>query len=88
MNRTDFHLKQALHLFWIIGLFFFLSEGECARGEEKILIGHRAGMQSTILEKEIQLSIHTPDDYDSSDERYPVLYIFQTHHFILYLYYY
>ena len=79
MNRTDFHLKQALHLFWIIGLFFFLSEGECARGEEKILIGHRAGMQSTILEKEIQLSIHTPDDYDSSDERYPVLYIFQTH---------
>jgi len=79
LNRTDFHLKQALYLFWIIGLFFFLSEGGYAQDDEKISIGHRAGIQSTILEKEIHLSIHTPDDYDSSDECYPVLYIFQTH---------
>ncbi|MCJ7582171.1 MAG: alpha/beta hydrolase-fold protein [Candidatus Aminicenantes bacterium] len=79
MNKTDFHLKQTLKIFWIIGLFFFLSVGGYAQGDEKISIGHRTGMHSKILEKDIQLSVHAPDDYDRTEGRYPVLYTFQTH---------
>lgn len=60
-------------------MFLFLNNLGFAQEEAKIVIGHEVRMQSTLLDKEIRLSVHVPDDYDTSDERYPVLYIFQTH---------
>jgi predicted alpha/beta superfamily hydrolase len=50
-----------------------------AQAAEKITIGQKTSIHSKILGKDMQLSIHVPDDYDSSDELYPVLYTFQTH---------
>ena len=63
----------------IIMIFLFLNTLGFAQDEEKIVIGHEVRMRSTILEKEMRPSIHVPDDYNRSDERYPVLYMFQTH---------
>ena len=71
------HISKMLLCFSVI--FFFLNYTIYGQDEEKIIIGHKVRIQSTILDKEIQLSIHLPDDYDSSDEQYPVLYIFQMH---------
>lgn len=60
MNKSDFRLKQALQFFGAIVMFLFLSQGGYGVSQEKIFIGHHARMFSTILEKEIQLSIHIP----------------------------
>jgi predicted alpha/beta superfamily hydrolase len=49
------------------------------KNAENIIIGHHVKMQSKLLEKEMQLSIHIPDNYETSTEHYPVLYTFQTH---------
>jgi predicted alpha/beta superfamily hydrolase len=61
-----------------IPLLFF-SASVTAQDDDSITIGKTAKLQSTVLQKEIQLSIHVPGDDDESAERYPVLYIFQTH---------
>jgi predicted alpha/beta superfamily hydrolase len=50
-----------------------------AQDQDHIIIGNIVRMHSRILDKDIQLSVHVPDDHDTSDVRYPVLYIFQTH---------
>ena len=36
-------------------------------------------MHSKILGREMQLSVHVPEDYDKSNERYPVLYTFHSY---------
>ena len=63
----------------IMTSFLFLYEWIYAQDEEAVVIGEKVRMQSHILEKEIQLSIHIPDGYESSNTKYPVLYSFQTH---------
>ena len=46
---------------------------------DNVIIGKAVRLHSTLLQKEIQLSIHVPDNHDESTDRYPVLYMFQTH---------
>lgn len=46
---------------------------------DDVTIGKSIKLQSTVLQKEIQLSIHVPNNNDDSANRYPVLYTFQTH---------
>ncbi len=80
MNARDFQtIQKGLNYLAIILMFFFVNKMVYAQDEEKIVIGHKVRMQSVILEKEMQLSVHTPDNYIISNERYPVLYTFQTH---------
>ena len=50
-----------------------------ALGQERINLGQKRSVVSGILDKEIRLSIHLPDGYDDSTDRYPVLFTFQTH---------
>jgi len=50
-----------------------------AQGKETVVIGEKVTVHSRILDKEMRLSIHLPDEYDTSNDRYPVLFTFQTH---------
>ncbi len=80
MTRSCSKSKQKVFcIFIIMAAFLFLCELVYAQEEEKIVIGKKVRMQSYILEKEMHLSIHIPDDYQGSNVRYPVLYTFQTH---------
>ena len=67
------------HILMFIIFIFFINIYGFARDKEHIVIGHKIKIQSKILEKEMQLSIHIPDEYETSDEKYPVLFTFQTH---------
>ncbi len=79
MLVRDFQtVKRGSYCLAIIMAFLFLNNVDYAQ-DEGIIIGNKVIMQSKLLEKEMQLSIHVPDDYNSSDVRYPVLYTFQTH---------
>lgn len=79
MHVRDFKtVKKGSYCLATIMAFLILNNMDYAQ-DEGIIIGNIVRMQSKFLEKEIQLSIHLPDDYNSSDERYPVLYTFQTH---------
>ncbi len=66
-------------LFVATVIFSMSIQVKAQNSSDDIIIGRKVKMQSNILEKEIQLSIHIPDGYADSAERYPVLYIFQTH---------
>ncbi len=80
MQVRDFQkVKRGRYCLALIVIFLFLNNVGYAQDEEIITMGHKKSMKSTILDKEMQLSIHVPDDYTSTDERYPVLYTFQTH---------
>lgn len=63
----------------IITLMVIFNKIISAQDPENIVIGKKLRMESNLLQKEIQLSIHVPDDYDNTDDRYAVLYTFQTH---------
>jgi len=78
-TRNSQIIQKGRYCIAIIMMFFFLNKMVYAQDEEKIVIGHKVRIQSVILEKEIQLSVHAPDSHNSSNERYPVLYTFQTH---------
>jgi len=78
-GRNDQAIKKGLCVPALIMMSLFLNQTGYAQTEQKISIGQKARIHSTVLNKEILLSIHVPEDYDSSDERYPVLYTFQTH---------
>jgi predicted alpha/beta superfamily hydrolase len=60
-------------------LVLFVSATAYSQNGENVIIGKTAKLQSTLLQKEIQLSIHVPEDSEEPAERYPVLYTFQTH---------
>lgn len=62
-------------LFLVIGTF----EEVHAQDESYICIGKRESVYSEILGKEIRLLIHVPEDYDGTNDRYPLLCTFQTH---------
>ncbi|UCC39515.1 MAG: hypothetical protein JSV96_17310 [Candidatus Aminicenantes bacterium] len=79
MKRKQYR-KLFAKIFSIFLILSFIPNGIVyAQDEEGILIGRKIKMISKILEKEIQFSVHLPDGYEKSDERYPVLYTFQTH---------
>lgn len=63
----------------IIFVFSSNAQQSTTQDGQQIIIGHQLSMHSKLLEKEMQFSIHIPDDYESSSEMYPVLYTFQTH---------
>ncbi|MFC1550198.1 alpha/beta hydrolase-fold protein [Candidatus Neomarinimicrobiota bacterium] len=50
-----------------------------AQDKERIVIGEKVSIYSNVLEKEMRLSIHIPNDYKNTNISYPVLYTFQTH---------
>lgn len=80
MNRSSCEWRQkAFCSLMIITALLLLHEPVRAQDEEQIVIGRKVKIQSSILEKEMRLSIHIPHDYENSNERYPVLYVFQTH---------
>jgi predicted alpha/beta superfamily hydrolase len=60
-------------------LILIISISGFSQNKEQIVIGQIIKIQSKILEKEMQLSIHIPDDYEASNEKYPILFTFQTH---------
>ncbi len=78
-KRYSKSMQKVFHILIIMTAFLFLCELVYAQDEEKIVIGKKVRMQSKILEKEIHLSIHVPNEYENSNVRYPVLYIFQAH---------
>jgi len=79
MNKRDCKIIRKVCFYLIISLFLFLSEVSYAQDEDKIVIGNKVKMHSNIFDKEIELSVHVPEDYDKSNERYPVLYTFHSH---------
>jgi len=78
-RRCSESRQRVCSILIIIAAFLFLYDWVYAQNEEAVVIGEKVKMQSHILEKEIQLSIHIPDGYESSNAKYPVLYSFQTH---------
>jgi predicted alpha/beta superfamily hydrolase len=77
--RTIRTAQKGLYCFVILGVFVLFNKMGYGQDKDKIVIGHQASMRSSVLEKEIQLSIHTPENTRHPNERYPVLYTFQTH---------
>ncbi len=63
----------------VVCAIFIAASYSYAQEAKKIEIGTKSTIQSKVLEKEIQLSLHIPSGYDKSKERYPVLVTFQTH---------
>jgi predicted alpha/beta superfamily hydrolase len=59
--------------------FLLVSAAVHSENGDNVIIGETVKLQSTLLQKEIKLSIHVPDNHDGSTDRYPVLYTFQTH---------
>ena len=55
------------------------ASGLHAQMTEEIIIGRIERFTSSILSKELILSVHLPDDYNETSDRYPVLFTFQTH---------
>jgi len=46
-----------------------------AQREPAVTLGEIASLQSKVLNKTVPLSIHLPENYDSSNKTYPVLYM-------------
>jgi predicted alpha/beta superfamily hydrolase len=59
--------------------FLLVSAPVHSENGDNVIIGKLVKLQSILLQKEIQLSVHVPDNNDESTNRYPVLYVFQTH---------
>jgi predicted alpha/beta superfamily hydrolase len=59
--------------------FLLVSATAHSQNGDNVIIGKTVKLQSTLLQKKIQLSIHVPDNHGESTDRYPVLYMFQTH---------
>ena len=80
MNHGDAKVGPMRYsAFVMVIVFLMMSRVGSAQAIDKITIGQKAKIHSKILEKEMRLSIHLPDDYDETAERYPVLFTFQTH---------
>jgi predicted alpha/beta superfamily hydrolase len=72
--------KKSIPLYWMIALSVFVMCGMlCAQEDSNIIIGKKVRWRSAVLNKEMELSMHLPSDYEDSDESYPVLITFQTH---------
>lgn len=78
-RRYSVSKRKVFYILIIVTAFLFLYELVYSQDEEKIVIGKKVKMQSNILEKEMYLSIHLPDEYETLKMRCPVLYTFQTH---------
>lgn len=76
-DRTS--ISNGCRVFVSMVTFLLFNQVGSSQTAEKITIGHKGSIHSKILEKDIRLSIHIPEDYDETRERYPVLFTFQTH---------
>jgi len=74
MNKRDRKEIRKVCFYLIISLFLFLNEVSYAQDEDNIVIGNKVKMYSDIFDKEIEFSVHIPENYDESKQRYPVLY--------------
>lgn len=72
-------IVRLLKVIIILFVILFLTQQGYSQETQKVVIGNKIKMNSKLLEKEIWLSVHFPYGYENSDERYPVLYTFQTH---------
>lgn len=80
MNTRCFEpIQKGFCVLMIMTLFSLSHEMVHGQDGDELVIGKTVKMNSEILEKEVHLSIHIPADYKTSDQRYPVLYLFQTH---------
>ena len=79
MNKRDCKLIRKVCYYLIIPLFLFFNKVGYSQDEDKIVIGNKVKMHSNIFDKEIELSVHIPEDYDKSKEKYPVLFTCLTH---------
>lgn len=52
-----------------------LREDSTKHGEPAVTLGETASFQSNVLNKTVPLSIHLPENYDSSRKTYPVMYM-------------
>ncbi|TDF35189.1 tetratricopeptide repeat protein [Alteromonadaceae bacterium M269] len=50
------------------------------KGEPAVTLGEISSIKSKVLNKDIPLSIHLPENYDSSKKTYPVLYMLGSHY--------
>ncbi|MFC2121492.1 alpha/beta hydrolase-fold protein [Bacteroidota bacterium] len=74
MNQRDCKIMRKVCFYLIIPLFLFLNKVGYTQDEDKIVIGNKVSMHSNIFDREIEFSIHVPENYDKSNKRYPVLY--------------
>lgn len=63
----------------VVGLLLLIHAPAHAENADDVTIGKSIKLQSTILQKEVHLSIHLPSGNNDAGNRYPVLYTFQTH---------
>lgn len=72
--------KKIIPLIWTSALSLFVMCGMlCAQEDSNIIIGKKVRWNSAVLNKEMELSMHLPSDYENSDGSYPLLITFQTH---------
>lgn len=74
-------LSQCTSGLFVALMFLTLGSVEEAHPQDDsdICIGKTDTVYSNILKKDIRLSIHIPEDYDSTSDGYPLLCTFQTH---------
>ncbi|REL31667.1 alpha/beta hydrolase [Thalassotalea euphylliae] len=85
MSNTQLTSKDILMIYayrvmfvFIIALLIALSscfEAHAEHGKPAVTLGQISSIQSTVLSKNIPLSIHLPPNYDSTKHNYPVLYM-------------
>ena len=76
--RPGYVKKNTLRVLTIT-LFLLVSVTAYSDDGDEVIIGRKIKLQSAILQKEIQISVHVPANSSNSPVRYPVLYIFQAH---------
>ncbi|WP_108869104.1 alpha/beta hydrolase-fold protein [Aquimarina aquimarini] len=59
----------------VLNTVFAQEKGENDPGEPVVTLGEISSLQSKVLNKTIPLSVHLPENYDSSKKSYPVLYM-------------
>lgn len=79
MKHGEKAQRKARQFYLMMGIFLCQTLLIHPRENNHIVLGVKANIDSHILGKEIQISVHVPDSHTDSDERYPVLYTFQTH---------
>lgn len=72
--------KKHVPVIWMSALSVFVMCGILyPQDDSDIIIGKKVRWHSVVLDKEMELSVHLPGDYENSEESYPLLITFQTH---------
>jgi hypothetical protein len=72
--RTKQTIKNVL-IFSLVSVFIFGLSFNNQAGEDKITIGEKVTFQSKILDEDRVMLVYTPDGYEDSDYKYPVMYV-------------